>query len=181
MVVLCSAVATVISGLSQLARFELTGADGKADYRELDMPGALVNMTAVCVLLATVLLFFITFIFKRRQAHDLPVLFKVILLVVQFVEVVLILVVAEFIFQLVTPHVNRAINSEFIGNHTLTHIFNNATQSVQNFISAASQHLGGATSSADPNATTTTTTSPTTTAAAAVTEANSSIILGASS
>lgn len=162
MIVLCASVATVISGLTQLARFQLTGVDGKNDYRDLGWSTILINLTAVSVILATILIFIITFIFKRRQAHDLPVLFKIILLIAQFVEVVLILVVAEFIFQLVTPHVNKVINGEFIGNTTLTHIFNNATQSINTFISSATQQItgGGASSTQAPDQT------------------NSSIILG---
>jgi len=164
MLVLCASMSAVISGLSQLARFQLNGLDGRLDYRDLPTSALLVNLSAVCVLASSVLIFFITFIFKRRQAHDLPVLFKIILLVTQFVEIVLILVVAEFIFQLVTPHVNRVINSQFIGNTTLTHIFNNATQTINTFISTATQQLGGAanslpTQSAAP--TTTTTVAPT--------------------
>ena len=119
----------------------MDGANGKADYRDLSMSTILINLTGVSVIISMILIFFITFIFKRRQAHDLPVLFKIILLVAQFVEVVLILVVAEFIFQLVTPHVNKVINSQFLGNHTLTHIFNNATQTVNNFITSATQQI----------------------------------------
>lgn len=142
MTVLCASVATVISGLSQLARFQLNGLDGKNDYRELTWSSILINMTAVSVVLSTILIFLITFIFKRRQAHDLPVLFKIILLVAQFVEVVLILVVAEFIFQVVTPHVNKVINSQFIGNTTLTHIFNNASESINTFITSTKEQLG---------------------------------------
>lgn len=173
MIVLCSSVATVISGLSQLSRFELDGQSGRQDYRELSLSTILVNMTAVCVILATILIFFITFIFKRRQAYDLPVLFKIILLVAQFVEVVLILVVAEFIFQLVTPHVNKVINSQFIGNATLTHIFNNATQSIHTFISSATQQLSGL-GGGDSNVTTTITT----TAAPDPANVTSSILIG---
>lgn len=149
MIVLCASVAAVISGLSQLARFQLNGQDGKPDYRDLGLSAVLINLTAISVIASTILIFFITFIFKRRQAHDLPVLFKIILLVTQFVEVVLILVVAEFIFQLVTPHVNKVINGQFLGNTTLTHIINNATQSINSFISSASQQLGVGSSSAD--------------------------------
>ena len=151
MIVLCGSVATVISGLSQLARFHLNGADNKPDYRDFSISSLLVNLTAVCVIISTILIFFVTFIFKRRQAHDLPVLFKVILLVVQFVEVVLILVVAEFIFQLVTPHVNKVINGQFMGNTTLTHIFNNATQSINTFITSATQQISDAVSSSNSN------------------------------
>lgn len=148
MIVLCASVAAVISGLTQLARFQLTGKDGRPDYREVASASTLlINLTGVSVLLATVLIFFITFIFKRRQAHDLPVLFKIILLVAQFVEIVLILVVAEFIFQLVTPHVNKVINGELLNNTTLTHIFNNATQSINSFISSATQHISNLASS----------------------------------
>lgn len=143
MIVLCASVSTVISGLSQLARFQLNGQDDRNDYRDLGLSSILINLTAVSVIIATILIFFITFIFKRRQAHDLPVLFKIILLVAQFVEVVLILVVAEFIFQIVTPHVNKVINGQFIGNTTLTHIFNNATQSINTFISSATQQITG--------------------------------------
>lgn len=176
MIVLCSSVATVISGLSQLARFHMSGADGRPDYREFTMSTILINLTGVSVILSTILVFFITFVFKRRQAHDLPVLFKIILLVAQFVEVVLILVVAEFIFQLVTPHVNKVINGEFIGNTTLTHIFNNATQSIHTFISSATQQitdsLGSANSTGQAAATTTAAPSM------AADQANSSIILG---
>lgn len=168
MVVLCSSVATVISGVTQLARFELNGLDARPDYRELTLASVLVNLTPVFVILSVVLIFFITFIFKRRQAHDLPVLFKIILLVAQFVEVVLILVVAEFIFQLVTPHVNKVINGQILGNTTLTHIFNNATHSIHTFISSATQQLTGG--SSDANATT-----PSTDAAS---NATNSIILG---
>lgn len=153
MIVLCSSVSAVISGLSQLARFQLNGLDGKDNYRDLTLPSILINLTAVSVLAATILIFFITFIFKRRQAHDLPVLFKIILLVTQFVELVLILVVAEFIFQVVTPHVNKVINGEFLGNTTLTHIFNNATQSINTFISSATQQITG--SGSTPTITTT--------------------------
>lgn len=144
MIVLCSSVATVISGLSQLARFQLNGQEGKPNYNELSWATILINLTGVSVILSSVLIFFITFIFKRRQAHDLPVLFKIILLVSQFVEFVLILVVAEFIFQLVTPHVNRVINEQFIGNTTLTHIFNNATNSINTFFVSAGQHFSSA-------------------------------------
>lgn len=143
MIVLCSSVSSVISGLSQLARFQLNGLDGKDSYRDLTLPSILINLTAVSVIASTILIFFITFIFKRRQAHDLPVLFKIILLVTQFVELVLILVVAEFIFQVVTPHVNKVINGQFLGNTTLTHIFNNATQSINTFISSATQQFAG--------------------------------------
>lgn len=143
MIVLCASVATVISGLSQLARFQLNGLDGKDNYRDLTISSILINLTGVSVIASTILIFFITFIFKRRQAHDLPVLFKIILLVTQFVELVLILVVAEFIFQVVTPHVNKVINGQFLGNTTLTHIFNNATQSINTFISSATQQFGG--------------------------------------
>lgn len=151
MIVLCSSVATVISGLSQLARFHLNGSDGKPDYRDFGIQTLIVNVTAVCVIISTILIFLITFIFKRRQAHDLPVLFKVILLVAQFVEVVLILVVAEFIFQVVTPHVNKVINGQFMGNTTLTHIFNNATQSINTFIVSATQQISDAVSSSSAN------------------------------
>lgn len=147
MIVLCASVATVISGLSQLARFQLSGQDGKANYSELGAASILINLSGVSVILSAVLIFFITFIFKRRQAHDLPVLFKIILLVSQFVEFVLILVVAEFIFQLVTPHVNQVINEQFMGNTTLTHIFNNATSSINSFLASAGQHF----SSRQPN------------------------------
>lgn len=142
MVVLCASVATVISGLTQLARFQLDGRDSRPDYRDLGWPGVLVNLSGVSVLLATVLIFFITFVFKRRQAHDLPVLFKIILLVAQFVQVLLILVVAEFVFQLLTPHVNRALKGELFANGTtLTHLFNNATQSIGTLLDKASQHI----------------------------------------
>lgn len=143
MIVLCASVASVISGLSQLARFQLNGLDGKDNYRDITFPSILINLTAVSVIASTILIFFITFIFKRRQAHDLPVLFKIILLVTQFVELVLILVVAEFIFQVVTPHVNKVINGQFLGNTTLTHIFNNASQSINTFISSAKQQITG--------------------------------------
>lgn len=143
MIVLCASVAAVVSGLSQLARFQLNGQDGKSDYRDLNLSAVLINLTAISVIASTILIFFITFIFKRRQAHDLPVLFKIILLVTQFVEVVLILVVAEFIFQLVTPHVNKVINGQFLGNTSLTHIINNATQSINTFISSATQQFSG--------------------------------------
>lgn len=155
MIVLCSSVSTVISGLSQLARFELNGLDGKDNYRDLGISTILINLTAVSVIASTILIFFITFIFKRRQAYDLPVLFKIILLVTQFVEIVLIFVVAEFIFQVVTPHVNKVINGQFLGNTTLTHIFNNATQSINTFISSATQQFSGSSTN-----TTTTTPSP---------------------
>lgn len=113
------------------------------DYRDFGWSTILINLTGVSVIIATILIFFITFIFKRRQAHDLPVLYKIILLVAQFVEVVLILVVAEFIFQLVTPHVNKAINGQIFANGTtsLTHLFNNATQTISSFIDKASQHI----------------------------------------
>lgn len=142
MIVLCSSVATVISGLTQIARFQLTGQAGKPDYRDVgSLSTLLINMTGVSVLAATILIFFITFIFKRRQAHDLPILFKIILLVAQFVEIVLILVVAEFIFQVVTPHVNKVINGELLNNTTLTHMFNNATQSINSLIVSATQHI----------------------------------------
>lgn len=143
MIVLCASVSSVISGLSQLARFQMNGLDGKDNYRDITLPAILINLTAVSVIASTILIFFITFIFKRRQAHDLPVLFKIILLVTQFVELVLILVVAEFIFQVVTPHVNKVINGQFLGNTTLTHIFNNATQSINTFISSATQQFAG--------------------------------------
>ena len=180
MIVLCASVAAVISGLSQLARFQLTGANdasGRPDYRDLGLPAILINLTAVSVLLATILIFFITFVFKRRQAYDLPVLFKIILLVAQFVEVVLILVVAEFIFQLVTPHVNKVINGEFLGNATLTHMLNNATQSINSLISTASQHISNLANGGAP--TTNGTGSPLDATAAASTT-GSSIILGSS-
>jgi hypothetical protein len=163
MIVLCASVSTVISGLSQLARFQLNGESAsRPDYRDLGLATILINLTGVSVIVATILIFFITFIFKRRQAYDLPVLFKIILLVAQFVEVVLILVVAEFIFQLVTPHVNKVINGDFLGNTTLTHMLNNATQSINSLISTAGEHLssltgggaGDANSTTVPNATT---------------------------
>lgn len=142
MIVLCASLSTVISGLTQLARYQLGGENGKPDYKDFGWATILVNLSGVSVIVASVLIFFITFIFKRRQAHDLPVLFKIILLVAQFVEMVLILVVAEFIFQLVTPHVNRAINGDLFSNGTtLTHIFNNATQSINSFLDKASQHI----------------------------------------
>lgn len=156
MIVLCASVASVISGLSQLARFQLNGEASRADYRELGMSTILINLTGVSVLLASILIFFITFIFKRRQAYDLPVLFKIILLVAQFVEVVLILVVAEFIFQLVTPHVNKVINGQLLSNSTLAHMFNNATNSINSFITTAGQHItnltGGGASANDTDA-----------------------------
>lgn len=173
MIVLCSSVSTVISGLSQLARFQLNGLDGRDNYRDLTIPSILINLTAVSVIAATILIFFITFIFKRRQAHDLPVLFKIILLVTQFVEMVLILVVAEFIFQVVTPHVNKVINGQFLGNTTLTHIFNNATQSINTFISSATQQFTGSNSAVGSS--NTVSVSNTTQAPE---QANSSIILG---
>lgn len=153
MIVLCASVATVISGLSQLARFQLNGSNGNDNYQDLTIPGILINLTAVCVLAATILIFFITFIFKRRQAHDLPVLFKIILLVTQFIELVLILVVAEFIFQLVTPHVNKVISGQFLNNTTMTHFFNNATKSINSFISQATQQLTGQGNSAPSTST----------------------------
>jgi len=154
MIVLCGSVATVISGLTQLARFEMSGEQGKLDYRDLGWSTILINLTGVSVLLATVLIFFITFVFKRRQAHDLPVLFKIILLVAQFVEIVLILVVAEFIFQLVTPHVNKVINGELFANGTsLTHLFNNATQSINSLLDKASQHISNLANSSSSNST----------------------------
>lgn len=140
MIVLCASVASVISGLSQLARFQLSGKD---NYPDITLPSILINLTAVSVIASTILIFFITFIFKRRQAHDLPVLFKIILLVTQFVELVLILVVAEFIFQVVTPHVNKVINGQLLSNSTLTHLFNNATQSINTLISSATQQFAG--------------------------------------
>lgn len=140
-IVLCVSIAAVISGLSQLARFELNGQDGKDNYRDLGTSSLLINLSAVSVIAATILIFFITYTFKRRQAHDLPVLFKIILLVTQFVEFVLILVVAEFIFQLVTPHVHKAINSSFIGNTSLTHIINNATDSIHQIYQTAKKQF----------------------------------------
>lgn len=158
MIVLCASVASVMSGLTQLARFELNGLEGKPDYRDLTWSSVLINLTGVSVLASTVLIFFITFVFKRRQAHDLPVLFKLILFFTQVVEIVLILVVAEFVFQVVTPHVNKVITGQFIGNTTLTHIFNNATQSINTFISNAKQQISGAVS--DTSATNATTASP---------------------
>lgn len=146
-IVLSVSIAAVISGLSQLARFELNGQDGKDTYKDLNTSSLLINLSAISVIAATILIFFITYTFKRRQAHDLPVLFKIILLVTQFIEFVLILVVAEFIFQLVTPHVHKAINSSFIGNTTITHIINNATDSINNFIQSAKKQLIGSSSS----------------------------------
>lgn len=169
--VLCGSVAAAISGLTQLARFQLTGQDGKPDYRELASASTLlVNLSGLSALLATVLIFFITFIFKRRQAHDLPVLFKIVLLVAQFVEVVLILAVAEFVLQLVTPHVNRVINGQLLNNTSLTHILNNATQSINSFIATATQHIGSLTGQGNS----------TTEAANATSTTASSIILGSS-
>lgn len=140
-IVLCVSISAVISGLSQLARFELTGLDGKENYRDLGVASILINLSAVSVIAATILIFFITYTFKRRQAHDLPILFKIILLVTQFIEFILILVVAEFIFQLVTPHVHKAINSSFIGNTTLTHILSNATDSINQLIQTAKKQF----------------------------------------
>lgn len=172
MIVLCGSVSTVISGLSQLARFQLNGLDGKDNYKDMTIPGILINLTAVCVMGATILIFFITFYYKRRQAHDLPVLFKIILLVTQFVELILILVVAEFIFQLVTPHVNKVMNGQYltIGNTTITHIFNNATQSINTLISQATQHISNAVSSAGSGTNSST--------PAALTTTENSILLG---
>lgn len=75
--------------------------------------------------------------FKRRQAYDLPVIFKIILNVTQFVELILVLVVAESVVQVVTPHVNRIMTNDLFTNSTMTHFFNNATSTITNFISSA--------------------------------------------
>lgn len=155
MLVLCVSVAAVVSGLTQLARFELDGQEGRELYKQMGPGGILINTTAVSVIAATILIFTITFTFKRRQAHDMPVLFKSILLVTQFVELILMLVIAEFILQLVTPHINRAINSNFIGNTSLSHIFGNATDSMNQLINTAKRQF----SSSDNMTTTTTLTS----------------------
>lgn len=152
---LCLTVSTVISGLTQLARFELNGANGKDNYHDFKLPTILINLTGVSVILAMIVILIITFMFKRRQAHDLPVLFKIILLITQFVEIVLILVVAEYIFQVVTPHVNKVMSGELLANSTITHFFNNATQSINTFIANAKDQLslGGSSSTTTPTGT----------------------------
>lgn len=150
MSVLCISVAAIVSAITQLARFELDGQDGRELYKQMGAGAILINTTVLSVIAATILIITINFTFKRRQAHDMPVLFKSILLVTQFVEFILILAIAEFILQLITPHINRAINSNFIGNTSLSHIFGNATDSMNQLIVTAKRQF----SSSDANTST---------------------------
>lgn len=140
-IVLSLTLATVISGLNQLARFELSGLNNKESYQDLGWPTVIINLTAISAIAGLIMTFAIIFMFKRRQAHDLPVLFKLVLLVVQFAEIVLIFVVAEYIFQVVTPHVNKVMSGEIFENTSIKHFYGNATQSLNRFIDSAKDQL----------------------------------------